>query len=197
MYAGFLSTHFIFGEDSKKFPLMYLFPFKKNLTQPYYPDDIYIEKNIKQIAKNKITLCCTGRISKEDGIDNFFKAIDLVRKRKPDLEISILIVGAPKRDSDAKHFNQLLEKYAWENISIVKPTSFETFTSSYSEADICFDLREKKTRLRKDNDANRSEMTYEECAFESKVYFRFDTNRNRDHLTSRRRPISHHDPIIT
>ncbi|MFC4165170.1 glycosyltransferase [Epilithonimonas zeae] len=143
MYAGFLSTHFIFGEDSKKFPLMYLFPFKKNLTQAYYPDDIYIEKNIKQIAKNKITLCCTGRISKEDGIDNFFKAIDLVRKRKPDLEISILIVGAPKRDSDAKHFNQLLEKYAWENISIVKPTSFETFTSSYSEADICFDLREK------------------------------------------------------
>lgn len=143
LYAGFLSTHFIFGEDSKKFPLAYLFPFKKSLMLPYYPDDIYIEKNIKPIEKNKITLCCTGRISKEDGIDNFFQAIDLVRQKKQDLEISILIVGAPKRDSDATHFNQLLEKYAWENISIVKPTSFETFTSSYSGADICFDLREK------------------------------------------------------
>jgi len=143
LYAGFLSTHFIFGEDSKKFPLMYWFPFKKKLTLPYYPDDIYIKKHIKQIEKNKITLCCTGRISKEDGIDNFFQTIDFARKKKPNLEISILIVGAPKRDSDVTHFNQLLEKYAWKNITIVKPTSFETFTSSYSDADICFDLREK------------------------------------------------------
>ena len=143
IYAGFLSTHFIFGEDSKKFPLAYWFPLKKKLMLPYYPDDIYIEKSINQLAKNKITLCCTGRISKEDGIDYFFEAIDLVRKKKTDLEISILIVGAPKRDSDALHFDQLLEKYAWENISIVKPTSFETFTKAYSDADICFDLREK------------------------------------------------------
>lgn len=142
-YAGFLSTHFIFGEDSKKFPLAYLFPLKKNLMLPYYPDDIYIEKSINKITQNRITLCCTGRISKEDGIDYFFEAIDLVRKKKPGLEISILIVGAPKRDSDALHFDQLLEKYNWENISIVKPTSFETFTRAYSDADICFDLREK------------------------------------------------------
>ena len=143
IYAGLLSTHFIFGEASKKFPLAYWFPLKKKLMLPYYPDDVYIEESINQLAQNKITLCYTGRISKEDGIDYFFEAIDLVRKKKPELEISILIVGAPKRDSDALHFDELLKKYAWEKISIVKPTSFENFTKAYSDADICFDLREK------------------------------------------------------
>ena len=29
LYAGFLSSHYIFGEETKKFPLAYLFPFKK------------------------------------------------------------------------------------------------------------------------------------------------------------------------
>ncbi len=143
IYAGFLSTHFIFGEVSKKFPLACWFPLKKNLMLPYYPDDIYIEKSINQLTRNKITLCCTGRISKEDGIDNFFEAIAAVRKKKPELEISILIVGAPKRYADTIHFEELLEKYAWTNITIIKPTNFEKFTKAYAQADICFDLREK------------------------------------------------------
>jgi len=47
LYAGFCSTHFIFGEESKKFPLAYVFPFKKKLMLPYYPDEMYIEKNQK------------------------------------------------------------------------------------------------------------------------------------------------------
>ena len=39
-------------------------------------------------------------------------------------------------------YQNLLKKYQFKNIEIKKPTSFETFTQSYSEADICFDLRE-------------------------------------------------------
>lgn len=142
VYAGFLSTHFIFGEETKKFPLGYLFPFKKKLTLPYYPDDSYIYKNIRELKPDEITLCYTGRISKEDGIENFFNAIDILRKRKPNLKINILIIGAPKRENDKMYFSSLIEKYKWDNITIKGPVPYELFTQSYNEADICFDLRE-------------------------------------------------------
>ncbi|WP_261510287.1 glycosyltransferase [Chryseobacterium paludis] len=142
LYVGWISTHFIFGENTKKFPLAYVFPWKKRIILPYFPNDIYIHKNIKQLEPNKITLCYTGQISKEKGIENFFKASDRLRKMRPDLEISILIIGSSRKERDEKYFTYLLSKYKWEHIKIEKPASFETFTQAYSDADICFDLRE-------------------------------------------------------
>lgn len=142
LYAGWISTHFIFGENTKKFPLAYIFPFKRRITLPYFPNDIYIHKNIKRLEPNKITLCYTGQISKEKGIENFFKACDRLRNIRPNLEISILIIGSSRKEKDEKYFSYLLSKYKWENIKIEKATSFEIFTQSYSDADICFDLRE-------------------------------------------------------
>lgn len=142
LYAGYLSDYFIFGESTKKFPLAYFFPFKKNIILPYFPDDAYIFKNIKKLDPDKITLCYTGQISKEKGIENFFEAIGRLRRNKPELEISILIIGSSRTEKDEKYFNNLLNKYRWENIRIEKPASFETFTRAYAEADICFDLRE-------------------------------------------------------
>lgn len=142
LYAGKISTHFIFGENTKKFPLAYVFPWKKRITLPYFPDDIYIHKNIKQLEPNQITLCYTGQISKEKGIENFFEACDRLRKIRPDLKISILIIGSSRKEKDERYFSYLLSKYKWEDIRIEKPASFETFTQTYSDADICFDLRE-------------------------------------------------------
>lgn len=142
LYAGWISTHFIFGENTKKFPLAYVFPFKRNITLPYFPNDVYIHPNIKKLDPNKITLCYTGQISKEKGIENFFKAIDKLRKKRPELEIAILIIGSSRKEKDEKYFSYLLSKYKWENITIKKPASFETFTEAYAEADLCFDLRE-------------------------------------------------------
>jgi glycosyltransferase involved in cell wall biosynthesis len=141
LYAGFISTHFIFGEETKMFPLAYFFPFKKRIISPYYPDDIYISQNIKQLEKNKITLCYTGQFSEEKGIGNFFAAVDNLRNKKPALEIHILLIGGSRREKDAKYFSELIQKYQFENIKIGKSTSFETFTEAYEDADICFDLR--------------------------------------------------------
>ncbi|ASK31008.1 glycosyl transferase family 1 [Chryseobacterium sp. T16E-39] len=142
LYAGWLSTHFIFGEKTKKFPLSNVFPLKKNIILPYFPNDIYIHQSIKELEPNKITLCYTGQISKEKGIENFFKAIDTLRKKRPSLKIEILIIGSSRKEKDEKYFSHLLSKYQWENIRIERPTSFETFTETYADADICFDLRE-------------------------------------------------------
>jgi glycosyltransferase involved in cell wall biosynthesis len=142
LYAGFLSTHFIFGERTKKFPLGWLFWFKKQMILPYYPDPDYVTESIKTLKPESITLCYTGAISKDKGIENFFNAIAEVRKRDPLLNINILIIGGTRQQSDEIYFSALLEKYAFKNIEIRKATSFEQFTNAFADADLCFDLRD-------------------------------------------------------
>ncbi|MCE3074940.1 glycosyltransferase [Chryseobacterium gwangjuense] len=142
LYAGFLSTHFIFGESTKKFPLAYFFPLKKNMILPYYPDEKYVVSNTKRLTPNEIKLCYTGAISQDKGIGNFFKAVDLLRKKVPETKIKLLIVGAARKESDENYFKNLLSQYQFENIEIRKPTSFEHFTETFADADLCFDLRE-------------------------------------------------------
>lgn len=142
LYAGFLSTHFIFGETTKKFPLAYFFGFKKQIVVPYYPDSLYIKESIKQFDPEVVTLCYTGQISKDKGIENFFNAIDQLRQKLPELYIKILIIGSTVQESDQFYFSSLLKKYSFDNIEIRKPTSFEQFTEAFADADLCFDLRE-------------------------------------------------------
>lgn len=141
-YAGFLSNHLIFGETTKKFPLAYFFCFKKQMILPYYPDPVYISENIKNLESNAITLCYTGQISKDKGIENFFKAVDLLRQKVPALHSKILIIGSTVQESDELYFSALLKKYSFNNIEIRKPTAFERFTEAFADADLCFDLRE-------------------------------------------------------
>lgn len=142
LYAGFLSTHFIFGETTKKFPLAYFFGLKKQIVVPYYPDTLYIKESIKQFDPEVVTLCYTGQISKDKGIENFFNAIDQLRQKLPELYIKILIIGSTVQESDQLYFSSLLKKYSFDNIEIRKPTSFEQFTKAFADADLCFDLRE-------------------------------------------------------
>jgi len=141
LYAGFISTHYIFGEETKTLPLTFFFPFKKRIISPYYPDDIYIHPNIKKLTPNKITLCYTGQFSEEKGIGYFFEAVDKLRNKKTALEISILLIGASRKEKDEKYFSELLNKYQFKNLEIKQSTTFETFTEAYADADICFDLR--------------------------------------------------------
>lgn len=142
LYAGFLSTHFIFGETTKKFPLAYFFGLKKQMILPYYPDPVYIKESIKELDPNTITLCYTGQISKDKGIGNFFNAVDKVRQKLPELHIKILIIGSAVDESDELYFSSLLKEYLFDDIEIRKSTIFEQFTEAFAEADLCFDLRE-------------------------------------------------------
>ncbi|MGX5685841.1 glycosyltransferase [Chryseobacterium cucumeris] len=142
LYAGFLSTHFIFGEATKKFPLAYFFGFKKQMILPYYPSSVYIVESIKELTPGSITLCYTGQISKDKGIENFFNAIDSLRQKLPALHIRILIIGSTVQESDELYFSSLLKTYSFDDIEIRKPTCFETFTKAFADADLCFDLRQ-------------------------------------------------------
>ncbi|QQQ27318.1 glycosyltransferase [Chryseobacterium indoltheticum] len=141
LYAGLLSTHFIFGEDTKKFPLAYFFPFKKKIILPYYPHERFVSENIKELKPNEITLCYTGAISEDKGIGNFFNAVEELHKRNPELNIKILIVGSARKIADEIYFSDILAQSSVKNIEIRKPTSFEAFTKAFADTDICFDLR--------------------------------------------------------
>lgn len=142
MYAGWRSNGFIFGENTKKFPLAYLFPCKKQMMLPYYPAAEFVQESLKTLQPNFITLCYTGRISKEDGIENFFKAVAELQKRRPRLHIRILIIGAPKKPQDQVFFKNLIEKYRFPDLILKSKVPFKEFTAAYAEADLCFDLRE-------------------------------------------------------
>ena len=142
LYAGFLSNYFIFGETTKKFPLAYVFPFKNKMILPYYPDERFVSQNIKTLEKNQITLCYTGAISEDKGIGNFFKAVDKLQKRNLNLRIKLLIIGSARQESDEMYYENLLSQFSFSDIEKRKPTTFENFTHSFSDADVCFDLRE-------------------------------------------------------
>lgn len=142
LYAGFLSTHFIFGEKTKVFPLGFFFPLKKKIILPYYPDERYIHKNIKTLEPNKIKLCYTGVFSKEKGIESFLEVADCLQQKQPHLQVSILLIGGTRKQEDEVLFQNLLSKYNFQDTEIIKTVTFEEFTKAYSEADICFDLRE-------------------------------------------------------
>lgn len=141
IYAGFLATHFIFGEKTKRFPLAQLFPFKPNILLPYFPDERYIFPAVNKLRHNAITLCYTGSFTKEKGIENFFNAAEALSSARPEVEISLLLIGSTPKNECSDYFSQLLAQHSFENITIKEPSNFEDFTKSFSEADICFDLR--------------------------------------------------------
>lgn len=142
LYAGLISKGFIFGEDTKKFPLAHVFPWKNKIILPYYPSERFITESIKKLDPNEIKLCYTGLLTKEKGIENFFNAADSIRKKRPHLKVSVILIGGTRTKADEIYFSELLKVYNWEDIKIEKPVSFDQFTDAFADADICFDLRE-------------------------------------------------------
>lgn len=140
LWAGYLSSHFIFGETEKQRPLTLFFPFKKNLILPYYPATKYLVDS-KHALQDEIKLCFTGAISEEKGISNFFKVIEKLQNEHQ-LNFSVLIIGKPINDEETYIFNSHLSKFPNLKITIKEPTKFLEFSQSLAEADLCFDLRE-------------------------------------------------------
>ena len=142
IYAGFLSDRFIFGEKTKRFPLSYLFCYKKQIILPYYPSKNYTHESFVPLQKDKICLAYTGQLSKEKGIGNFFRVLNELHKVRPELQVSALIIGKPISNEDEVYFKKLIKSSSVKDIKISEPVDFRNFTQSFSEAHLCFDLRE-------------------------------------------------------
>lgn len=142
IYAGFLSDKFVFGEKTKRFPLSYLFWYKKQIILPYYPSKNYTRQSFVPLQKDKICLAYTGQISKEKGIGNFFRVINELKEKRHKLHVSALIIGTPISSEDKVYFQNLIESSSVKDIKISKSIHFRNFTKAFADAHICFDLRE-------------------------------------------------------
>lgn len=141
VYAGFLSTSFIFGETTKMFPLASLFPWKNHLLLPYYPDEQYITYT-QETRKNKhLNLFYSGQFSEDKGVGSFLNAVAALKRSRPDISLSVLLLGSARKKEDEIYFTELLQKYPWPELTVQPGVAFEDFSKTYAHADLCFDLR--------------------------------------------------------
>lgn len=142
IYAGAISTHFIFGEPNKMLPISKLFPFKPKILLPYYPDESYIVKCINTPESNTITLGYAGNFSEEKGIGSFLKLVHYLQRKRPEIEVKVKLIGVAKSPEDKKFFNDLLKKVQVNNFKLSPPVDFENFSAAGADIDVFFDLRE-------------------------------------------------------
>lgn len=142
LYAGLLSTAFIFGEKTKYFPLYYLFFWKKSIVLPYYPMERYIHNGMKSLEKKQLTLAYTGIFSKGKGVGNFLEVADAIRKKRPELHLHLLLIGRSPNEEEDAFFQAELKRHSLHHVEVHSPVSLEDFSFAIRHADFCFDLRE-------------------------------------------------------
>lgn len=141
LYAGLKCDAFIFGENYKKLPFSILFPFKKSLLLPYFPDERYIHFKPKEFNPRDVTFCYTGRISEEKGIGNFYRAINSFTSRNKLVTARIKIIGSCQTEADELYFKNLQAQFNLPHTTIISTTEFTEFTKELQDVDLCFDLR--------------------------------------------------------
>lgn len=142
LYAGYLSTAFVFGEKTKYFPLYYLFWWKKSIVLPYYPSSEYVEDGRKPLEEGKITLAYTGNFSEGKGVGRFLRVVEQVQRLRPAVRVKALLIGKSFTEKDQKYFEAELAKYSFLEIEVRPSLPLKSFCVAIKEADICFDLRD-------------------------------------------------------
>ncbi len=145
LYESAFADGFIFGEKFKRFPYKILFPAKKNVTIPYYPDLSFFEPYTKLPAPEKeIIIGFTGNLSPEKGSVNFLHVLEKLHELKPALRIRAILTGFFPADRDLQIFRAVLKNLPGE-IQIEQRgwLPFREFNRALSEAHIYLDLRIK------------------------------------------------------
>lgn len=141
LYVGFAADGFIFGEACKRLPFRVLFPFKRQISLPYYPHADYIKVRPKVFDPTNITLCYTGRISEEKGTSNFLHAIAFFRQCYPQIKVNVKIIAKPESRDEELKFIHLQSFLNVGELKIITPVDLPCFSEALADVDICFDLR--------------------------------------------------------
>lgn len=126
---------FIFGENLKSKPYKFLFPRKKNIVLPYYPDIQYIKPIISNISPNVIKLLYAGPLTSEKG---FFRVLEVARTfaiSHPTINVVLNVI------SENCDKNDIVKP---ESLQIIyeKWLPFEKFCEKSSDSDLFFDFRD-------------------------------------------------------
>ncbi|NPA36357.1 MAG: glycosyltransferase family 4 protein [Chlorobi bacterium] len=142
LYTARKTDAFIFGEWFKSRPYRLLFPNKRHVCIPYYPDLTYLTPKQPGILSDKLRLLYSGKLSKEKGFGNFLKVIKELSIKRPELNIYVKTIGWYINDEEKNDFEKQINDLP-ENINLshypVMP--FPDYLKVISDTDIFLDLR--------------------------------------------------------
>jgi glycosyltransferase involved in cell wall biosynthesis len=142
LYAAAHADSFIFGEWYKSRPYRFLFPGKPFIFTSYYPDLRYIPFCKPDLRKGKLSLCFSGKISKEKGYGNFINVIQKIAQANSDLHIELRIIGWYENEHDKNECGNLLSRVNGNiSVKIFDRQNFKNFFELIKETDIFLDLR--------------------------------------------------------
>lgn len=144
IYAGWLSSAYIFGEHYKSIPFRMLFPLKKYCTISYYPDHEYISTIFVSPPRDKICLFYSGKISVEKGFLNLLKALTAFCHIKPNIVVELTVIGWYENTSDKDECEYCLEQLPQQvQVKFSQILPFRNYLDAISRSHIFIDLREQ------------------------------------------------------
>lgn len=137
IYAGIKIDGFIFGEYYKSKFFRFIFPPKKFIYLPYYPDLKYIKQHPEKTDFSIWRLFYAGNLTKEKGINNVINVAIETAIENQDKKIILNIVG--RKINEEYLFPETLPQNLEIQLSDFIP--FPQFCRSIGENDIFLDLR--------------------------------------------------------
>lgn len=141
IYTSNLCDWIVLGEFKKLRRYILIAPFRNKTIIGYYPVLKYFNYSPPSIKDNKITLCYAGVITYERGIIKLFEAAKELANKKPNLKVSLLIVGKFSYQNEEKEFNSIIANENKVKVLFRKWTDYDKISETIKDADICFDLR--------------------------------------------------------
>ena len=138
-----LTNVIIIGEVTKKNRYDFITPLKKKVLIGYYPVKEFFEYSPPARYKNSLTLCYAGLINFKRGVNKLLKIAETIKERHNDLTITVKLVGRFESHEEEIIFDNLSSGIKKIKIKKAGWTDYNRISELISDADICFDLRER------------------------------------------------------
>ena len=142
VYTTNLADALIIGELRKAKLYYWIAPLKKKYIIGYYAPKRFFQFSHKELV-SPITLCYTGEISPERGIERYIEVLSCVSSRNPETLFKVLIIGKTREGYDFS--SSLIRISSLKNVSVeyIDWIQYNEYGEKLSEAHFFLDLREK------------------------------------------------------
>lgn len=134
LWAGWRCSAFIFGEEDKAKPFRILFPHKKHILLPYYPDLTYIHPIPAHDISKECHILYAGALTKEKGWNRVITTMEHIAKQMPQIQFQLDIITKDPLTYSLQYDNMYINKYTF--------MPFEQFCQQIVNYDLFLDLRD-------------------------------------------------------
>jgi len=133
LWAGYKADAFIFGEEDKAKPFQWLFPRKKNIFLPYYPNLDYIHPVLHNDITKECHVLYAGALTKEKGWHRVMSTMQQVAAQLPDTCFYLDVITRDALPCLSNRDNLHVQRLDF--------LSFEQFCQQIVKYDLFLDLR--------------------------------------------------------